>query len=81
MKKLIHSVIWSLTGFTVICITVLACSSPDFNSGKFVFGQFINQTGCKFPRTGCKDDADVLGPDGIAWLLGVCYSHVREDTF
>ncbi|RMJ27469.1 Gaba permease [Aspergillus sp. HF37] len=23
--------IWSLTGFTVICITVLACTSPDFN--------------------------------------------------
>lgn len=46
---LIHSVIWSLTGFTVICITVLACSSPDYNSGKFVFGEFINQTGCKFP--------------------------------
>ena len=27
-------VIWSITGFTVICITVLACYSPDFNSGK-----------------------------------------------
>ncbi|OJJ84428.1 GABA permease GabA [Aspergillus glaucus CBS 516.65] len=48
--------IWSLTGFTVICITVLACSSPDYNSGKFVFGEFINQTGW---------------PDGIAWLLGL----------
>ncbi|GKZ28894.1 hypothetical protein AbraIFM66950_001518 [Aspergillus brasiliensis] len=48
--------IWSLTGFTVICITLLACSSPNYNSGEFVFGEFINQTGW---------------PDGLAWLLGL----------
>lgn len=28
--------IWSLTGFTVICITCLACASPDYNSGEYV---------------------------------------------
>ncbi|KAJ5772172.1 hypothetical protein N7520_002701 [Penicillium odoratum] len=48
--------IWSLAGFTVICITVLACASPDFNSGDFVFREFLNTTGW---------------PDGIAWLLGL----------
>ncbi|OJJ99299.1 hypothetical protein ASPACDRAFT_1901933 [Aspergillus aculeatus ATCC 16872] len=48
--------IWSLTGFAVICITVLSCSSPNYNSGEFVFGDFINETGW---------------PDGLAWLLGL----------
>ncbi|KAL1986683.1 hypothetical protein VTN96DRAFT_5888 [Rasamsonia emersonii] len=48
--------IWSITGFAIISITVLACSSPHFNSGDFVFREFINQTGW---------------PDGIAWLLGL----------
>ncbi|KAJ5114887.1 hypothetical protein NUU61_000646 [Penicillium alfredii] len=48
--------IWSLTGFAVICITVLACASPNYNSGDFVFREFVNKTGW---------------PDGIAWLLGL----------
>ncbi|CRG88292.1 Peroxisomal biogenesis factor 6 [Talaromyces islandicus] len=48
--------IWSIGGFVVISITVLACSSPNFNSGDFVFREFLNQTGW---------------PDGIAWLLGL----------
>ncbi|KAL3493705.1 amino acid/polyamine transporter I [Aspergillus germanicus] len=48
--------IWSLTGFVVICITVLSCASPNYSSGKFVFGEFINTTGW---------------PDGVAWLLGL----------
>ena len=47
---------WSITGFVVISITVLACASPNYSSGQFVFRQFINQTGW---------------PDGIAWLLGL----------
>ncbi|KAJ5154284.1 Amino acid/polyamine transporter I [Penicillium coprophilum] len=47
---------WSLTGFTIICITVLACASPDYNSAEFVFTDFINTTGW---------------PDGVAWLLGL----------
>ncbi|KAJ9493066.1 hypothetical protein VN97_g139 [Penicillium thymicola] len=48
--------LWSLTGFTIICITVLSCASPNYNSGKFVFTDFINETGW---------------PDGVAWLLGL----------
>lgn len=48
--------IWSLTGFAVICITVLACKSPNYNSGEMVFSKFINETGW---------------PNGIAWLLGL----------
>ena len=33
---------WSITGFVIISITVLACSSPNYASGKFVFTEFIN---------------------------------------
>lgn len=47
---------WSLTGFVVITITVLACAAPDFQPGAFVYGHFIN---------------DVGWPDGLAWLLGL----------
>jgi choline transport protein len=50
------AIIWSITGFAVICITILACASPDYSTGEFVYGQFINETGW---------------PDGIAWLLGL----------
>lgn len=48
--------IWSITGFVVISITLLACASPDYQSGHFVYGSFINETGW---------------PDGFAWLLGL----------
>ena len=48
--------IWSITGFAVICITLLACASPNYQSGKFVYTDFINETGW---------------PDGLAWLLGL----------
>ena len=47
---------WSITGFVIISITVLACASPNYSSGSFVFRDFINQSGW---------------PDGIAWLLGL----------
>lgn len=50
------AIIWSITGFVVITITVLACASPDYNSASFVFANFTNETGW---------------PDGIAWLLGL----------
>ena len=50
---------WSITGFVLISITVLACASPNYSSADFVFRQFVNQTGW---------------PDGIAWLLGVSCS-------
>jgi choline transport protein len=47
---------WSLGGFTIICITVLACAAPDYAPADFVFTEFINETGW---------------PDGVAWLLGL----------
>lgn len=47
---------WSILGFVVISITVLACASPTYSSASFVFTDFINETGW---------------PDGIAWLLGL----------
>ena len=50
------ALIWSLTGWVVSSITVLACSSPNYQSGKFVYQTFINETGW---------------PDGLAWLLGL----------
>ncbi|KAI1816577.1 amino acid permease [Poronia punctata] len=48
--------IWSLSGFVIISITVLACSSPTYQSGAFVYGKFSNEVGW---------------PDGLAWLLGL----------
>ena len=50
------ALIWSICGFVIIAITVLACSSPNYQSADFVFRNFINETGW---------------PDGIAWLLGL----------
>lgn len=50
------AITWSIAGFIVISITVLACASPHYASGDFVFRSFINETGW---------------PDGIAWLLGL----------
>jgi choline transport protein len=50
------AITWSISGFVIICITVLACASPNYASAKFVFTDFINETGW---------------PDGIAWLLGL----------
>ncbi|OTA56653.1 GABA permease gaba [Hypoxylon sp. EC38] len=47
---------WSLTGFVIISITILACASPNYQSGEFVYGKFINEVGW---------------PDGLAWLLGL----------
>lgn len=47
---------WSVAGFVIISITVLACSSPDYQSGEFVYANFINEVGW---------------PDGMAWLLGL----------
>ncbi|KAI1775926.1 amino acid transporter [Hypoxylon cercidicola] len=47
---------WSLAGFVVISITILACASPNYQSGAFVYGEFINEVGW---------------PDGFSWLLGL----------
>nr|OQO27351.1 hypothetical protein B0A51_05056 [Rachicladosporium sp. CCFEE 5018] len=50
------AIIWSISGFVIISITVLACASPNYSSAKFVFTGFLNDTGW---------------PDGVAWLLGL----------
>lgn len=50
------ALLWSLAGFTIICITVLACATPNYQSGSFVFGGFINE---------------VAWPDGLSWMLGL----------
>ncbi|KAL2037835.1 hypothetical protein N7G274_009309 [Stereocaulon virgatum] len=47
---------WSISGFIIISITVLATASPTYSSGTLVFTDFINTTGW---------------PNGIAWLLGL----------
>ena len=50
------AITWSIAGWAIISITVLACATPDYNSADFVFREFLNETGW---------------PDGIAWLLGL----------
>ncbi|KAK5131441.1 hypothetical protein LTR08_000905 [Meristemomyces frigidus] len=50
------AITWSISGFVIICITVLACSSPNYSSGDTVYREFINEVGW---------------PDGISWLLGL----------
>lgn len=47
---------WSLAGFVIISITILATAAPDYATGEYVFATFVNTTGW---------------PDGIAWLLGL----------
>ncbi|KAH7185896.1 amino acid/polyamine transporter I [Fusarium flagelliforme] len=48
--------LWSISGFIIISITVLACAAPDYQSGAFVYGKFINEVGW---------------PDGLSWMLGL----------
>lgn len=50
------AIFWSIAGFAIVSITVLACASPNYSSADFVFREFTNETGW---------------PDGIAWLLGL----------
>ncbi|KAJ6113388.1 hypothetical protein N7523_006705 [Penicillium sp. IBT 18751x] len=57
---------WSIGGFVIVCITVLACASPDYNTAKFVFANFINTTGW---------------PDGVAWLLGLLQGGLGVTAF
>ena len=45
--------IWSIAGFVIISITVLACASPTYSSGDVVFREFINQTGGRMESHGC----------------------------
>ena len=48
--------VWSICGFFVVSITLLACAAPDYQPAELVYTKFINTTGW---------------PDGIAWLLGL----------
>ncbi|KAJ6023597.1 hypothetical protein N7460_013992 [Penicillium canescens] len=57
---------WSIGGFVVVSITVLACASPNYNSAYFVFCDFVNQTGW---------------PDGVAWLLGLLQGGLGVTAF
>ncbi|EST05333.1 Amino acid/polyamine transporter I [Kalmanozyma brasiliensis GHG001] len=50
------AMIWSLVGAVVIMITCLARATPNYQSAKFVFGQFTNSTGWN---------------NGVAWILGL----------
>ncbi|KAL6824596.1 amino acid/polyamine transporter I [Trichoderma sp. SZMC 28015] len=58
--------IWSIGGFVLVSITVLACASPNYNTAYFVFREFINETGW---------------PDGIAWLLGLLQGGLGVTAF
>lgn len=50
------AICWSLAGFLVVSITILACTAPDYATGEYVFTTFINTTGW---------------PNGLAWMLGL----------
>lgn len=51
-----YNIFFTLTGFIITTVTILACASPDFQSGTFVFRGFTNESGW---------------PDGWAWQLGL----------
>ena len=51
-----YNIYFTLAGFTMSLITILACASPNYQSGAFVYGGFINKSGW---------------PDGWAWQLGL----------
>jgi len=53
------ALIWSVGGVVIICITTLACASPNYQSGKFVFATFVNETGWN---------------NGVAFILGLLQS-------
>jgi LPXTG-motif cell wall-anchored protein len=50
---------WSVGGVLIIVITTLACASPSYQTGKFVFATFVNQTGWN---------------NGVAFILGLLQS-------
>ncbi|ODA83473.1 hypothetical protein RJ55_01987 [Drechmeria coniospora] len=60
------ALIWSLGGFALVSITVLARAAPNYSSAYFVFCHFINRTGW---------------PDGVAWLLGLLQGGLGVTAF
>lgn len=53
------ALVWSISGVVIICITCLACASPNYGTGKFVFGTYVNETGWN---------------NGVAFILGLLQS-------
>ena len=50
MQKLLPAVngtalVWSIAGFVIISITVLACAAPEYATGRYVFATWLNETG------------------------------------
>ncbi|SPO07768.1 probable choline permease [Cephalotrichum gorgonifer] len=60
------ALVWSLAGFVVISITVIATAAPDYATPAYVFTEFKNTTGW---------------PDGVAWLLGLLQSGLGLTAF
>lgn len=58
-----YNMFFTLAGFIISLIVILACAAPDFQSAKFVFGGFINESGW---------------PDGWAWQLGLLQGYVSS---
>ena len=50
------ALVWSLLGFAVISIAVLATAAPDFHSPSYVFGGVTNLS---------------TWPTGLAWMIGL----------
>jgi len=65
--------IWSIAGFAIICITVLACAAPHYASATFVFSEFLNETNWPggFAVISARRRRALTYTDGIAWLLGL----------
>jgi hypothetical protein len=67
----------------VVSITLLISAAPKYQPKDFVFGKFVNETGCWLPLFGYDmvyaDYERHLGPDSVAWLLGICITHIGED--
>ncbi|WWD19402.1 hypothetical protein CI109_103862 [Kwoniella shandongensis] len=53
------AMIWSLTGIVTVIIVILSTAKGEYETGKFVFTTFVNETGW---------------PGGVAFLLGLLQS-------
>lgn len=51
-----YNIFFTLAGFIMSMVTIIACAAPKYQSGAFVYGGFFNLSGW---------------PDGWAWQLGL----------
>lgn len=51
-----YNIFFTLAGFIMTMVAILACAAPKYQSGAFIYGGFINKSGW---------------PDGWAWQLGL----------